>query len=117
MTRGEFARVAVVLDECWPNSGPFTDTAEAAYFAVLRSRPVEQVEQALERLVAQGQRWRPTPSEISVAAGKHLNADRLRLFQMNMRFYVERYGRDLAVELLDPQGQLQEHYPPEALTA
>lgn len=117
MTRDEFARIAVVLDECWPNSGPFTDTAEAAYFAVLRSRPVEHVEQALERLVGQGQRWRPTPSEISVAAGKHMNADRLRLFQLNMEFYSKRYGREIAIELLDPQGQLEAHYPPEALTA
>ena len=115
MTRDEFARVAVVLDECWPNSGPFTETAEAAYFAVLRSRPIEVVEHALERLVAQGQKWRPTPSEISVAAGP-LKADRLRLFQLNVDFYTRRYGREVALDLLDPHRKLKAHYPPE-LTA
>ena len=116
MTREEFARVAVVLDECWPNSGPFTDTAEAAYFAVLRGRDVGNVEAALERLVASGQRWRPTPSEISVAMGP-LPVDRVRLFQANLAYYVERYGRNVAVDLLDPRGELQAYYPPEALPA
>ena len=116
MTREEFARVAVVLDECWPNSGPFTETAEAAYFAVLRGRDASDVEKALQRLVAAGQRWRPTPSEISVSMGP-LPADRVRLFQANLAFYVERYGRNVAIELLDPRGELEGYYPPELLTA
>ena len=115
MTRDEFAKIAVVLDECWPNSGPFTDTAEAAYFAVLQNRKAEHIETALQRLVARGQRWRPTPSEISTAAGKTTTADRLRLFLDNLDFYSRRYGRDVALDLLDPHRQLVEHYPPEVL--
>ena len=56
MTRDEFKRIAVVLDECWP--GDFTVTAEAAYFAVLQDK------------LAQGTLRLDTPVKITVEDAK-----------------------------------------------
>jgi hypothetical protein len=111
MNRQEFAQIAVVLDECWPISGPFTETAEAAYFAVLKGKTAQSIEAACQRLVERGHKYRPTPSELVKASVA--DVDRLQLFQANVRFYTQRYGLHVALELLDPHNQLQAHYPAE----
>jgi hypothetical protein len=102
MTRSEFAQVAVVLDQCWP--GDFDETAEAAYYALLRDLTNEQVEGALIRL--RTARFRPSVSEIVNAAGI---TDRSERLVRQRDWCVGRYGVEKANELfpqLEPVREL-----------
>lgn len=102
MTRSEFAQVAVVLDQCWP--GDFDETAEAAYYALLRDLTSEQVEGALIRL--RTARFRPSVSEIVNAAGI---TDRSERLVRQRDWCVGRYGVEKANELfpqLEPVREL-----------
>ena len=92
MTRSEFAQAAVVLDQCWP--GDFDETAEAAYYALLRDLSSEQVEGALIRL--RTAKFRPSVSEIVNAAGITQQHERL---VSSRDWCVGRYGVEKANEL------------------
>ena len=102
MTRSEFAQVAVVLDQCWP--GDFDETAEAAYYALLRDLPVGTVENALLRL--RSAKFRPSVSEIVGAVGITPQRERL---ERQRDWCVGRYGVEKANELfpqLEPVKEL-----------
>ena len=102
MTRSEFAQVAVVLDQCWP--GDFDETAEAAYYALLRDLPAETVENALVRL--RSAKFRPSVSEIVGAVGITPQRERL---ERQRDWCVGRYGVEKANELfpqLEPVKEL-----------
>lgn len=92
MTRAEFAQIAVVLDQCW--IGNFDETAEAAYYALLRDLTSEQVETALLRLRAA--KFRPSVSEIVNAAGITEQTQRL---ERQRDWCIGRYGLEKANEL------------------
>ena len=92
MTRSEFAQVAVVLDQCWP--GDFDETAEAAYYALLRDLTSEQVEGAL--ICLRTARFRPSVSEIVNAAGI---TDRSERLVRQRDWCIGRYGVEKANEL------------------
>ena len=92
MTRSEFAQAAVVLDQCWP--GDFDETAEAAYYALLRDLPAETVENALVRL--RSAKFRPSVSEIVGACGITPQRERL---ERNRDWCVQRYGVKTANDL------------------
>jgi hypothetical protein len=102
MTRSEFAQAAVVLDQCWP--GDFDETAEAAYYALLRDLTTEQVEYALVRL--RTAKFRPSVSEIVNAVGI---TDRSERLVRQRDWCVGRYGVEKANELfpqLEPVREL-----------
>ena len=94
MTRAEFGRIAVVLDECW--MGDFTETAEAAYFAVLGDKPAKVIEDALRALVDRGQAFRPTPPEIVRASNP--NVDRTAFIEGQRAAFALRHGDKVANE-------------------
>lgn len=101
MTRSEFAQAAVVLDQCWP--GQFDETAEAAYYALLRDLEAERVENALMRL--RTAKFRPSVSEIVNAAGI---TDRDRYLVSQRDWCAQRYGVQKANELFPQLPPLKE---------
>lgn len=112
MTRSEFAKIAVVLDNAFVGKDGFTETMEAAYFIVLERYNAGHIEDGIRKLVAKGQVFMPKPGEIVQAAGlAGQRYDRLLIFKQNFTAFRNLHGHDKAVEYMDPKGALQAHYP------
>lgn len=112
MTRSEFAKIAVVLDNAFVGKDGFTETMEAAYFIVLERYNTEHIEDGIRKLVAKGQVFMPKPGEIVQAAGLvGRGYDERLIFQQNFTVFRDKHGHQKAVEFFDSDGSRAADYP------